>query len=277
MGFRLDPSDDVRRQVRMLLGAECAAARRAARATDDAAVHAIRRHGRRSRALLRLARHTLHERDFTRLNHAWRDIGRLLAPLRDHCALCTCLTAIRQRYPERLAQLEVPRPAEPGARARAFRKVRTSLARLWRRLRDLECRGGWRRVIAGHMRTLAACAEAQEHLGAGDHAERRHEWRKRVKDARHQTHLLARLGPGVLIHLETAWDRLGDALGREQDVVLTCRWLAARRDQAAAAFLQAGMCWLRHLRGRTAHTARGLPPHRRTLRHLLKGGRRKPA
>lgn len=274
MAFRLDPRRAAAKQVRSRLCDECDAALRAARIGDDDAVHAIRRHGKRSRALLRLAQGMMSKRERRRIAHAWRDIGRLLAPLRDHRALSDGLVAVRRRYPERLAALALPAPRAPAGRARIVRQARAALTRLRQRLATLRPHGGWRAVSRGHVRALVACAKAWTDAVDSDDHELRHTWRKRVKDAAHQTHLLARLASGLLDHLEGAWDRLGDALGAEQDAVLLARWLEPRHDHAALAYRQATLTWLTHLRRRTARATRGLPPARHLMRLVLRRGRR---
>src|SRR5688572_13438335 len=78
VGFRLDPATSLRRQATILLDEELVAARRAAGSGEVDAIHAIRQHGKRSRALLRLVRPALRKKHFSCANHAWRDIGRSL-------------------------------------------------------------------------------------------------------------------------------------------------------------------------------------------------------
>jgi CHAD domain-containing protein len=272
VAFRLDPAAGLPRQVLALLDEEVATARRAARGGGTAAVHAIRQHGKRSRALLRLVRPTLSGKRFTRINHAWRDVGRMLSAVRDRTAIADCLEALHKRYPEDIGagavvELRIHLPLiGPAHMGRVIGQAHRALTTLRHHLRDLRWRGGWSKAIKGHRDALEACHAARRRALVRQDAAERHEWRKRVKDVRYQTHLLGDLCPGVLGQLEDAWDRLGTALGRENDLVMTCAWLASLRGPpSAAVLLRAGQRWLRHLRRRSNRLAREIAVEPRLL------------
>ncbi|MBA3699472.1 MAG: CHAD domain-containing protein [Planctomycetes bacterium] len=276
MGFRLDPTKDLHQQVRVVLDAEWLAARRAARTGDDDAVHAIRRHGKRSRALLRLVRPALTDKGFTEVNRAWRDIGRLLSAARDHRVIADCLTALVRRYPEDIpgstltAMRRLLPVITPTQRLTMMRRVRAALDRLRPRLRHLHGSGGWSKAVDGHIHTLKACRSARLHVARRGTAAHRHTWRKRVKDTSYQTHLLARLCPGMFAKLEQAGDDLGGLLGRENDLVMTCGWLTSLHDpNTSTAMLRAARRWLRHLRRDSNRVAEPLTTQPRRMRMLL--------
>ena len=276
MGFRLDPAAGLPRQVLALLAEEIATARRAARRADAAAIHAMRQNGKRSRALLRLVRPTLSRKCFRRMNHAWRDAGRMLCAARDRTVIADCLDALRERYPEDLcvgsvAEVEAHLPRITSAQMRtAVDNALEALTTLRHRLRDLRCRGGWSKAIDGHRDTLEACRTVQRRALDRQDAAERHEWRKRVQVVRYQTHLLGDLCPGLLGPLEDTWDRLGTALGHENDLVMTCAWLASLRASLdVAAWLRAGRRWLRHLRCRNDHLAREIMVQPRVIGDVL--------
>lgn len=262
--FILDPAADPQDQVRDLLEQECTAARRALRTAN--AVHAIRRHGKRSRALLRLIRPGLRKKHFKSLNRAWRDIGRLLAPARDRAVIADCLAGLSahrldEATSKRAVVLRRNLPRIDRARMQAtLHQVQVALDGLPPCLRRVVCTGGWPTIIAGHAQALAACQEAGQRARGHHGAARRHEWRKRVKDVRYQTHLLRRFSPAVLRRLEKAWDRLGDHLGAENDLVTTHRWIvglpgAAQETTVAEAVRRA----LQRLRRRSDRAAGRLP------------------
>lgn len=262
--FMLDPAAELQGQVRTLLEKECAAARRRLWTTD--AVHAVRQNGKRSRALLRLVRPGLQKKHFKPLNRAWRDIGRLLAPARDRTVINDCLTGLRKRYPEQVSNTtlallrgHLPRISRSQMQA-TLRQVEVALDALGPRFSRLVCAGGWPTAITGHAQALDACRTGQRRVAEHNNAARRHEWRKRIKDVRYQTHVLRRFSPGTLVHLEKAWDRLGALLGEENDLVMTRRWIAGLPTVTrSAAVGDAAQQWLRHLRRRTDLAAECLP------------------
>lgn len=263
-GYELDPADDLQDQVRAILNRECTAARRELWAAD--AVHAVRQHGKRSRALLRLVKPGLRKKHFRRMNHAWRDIGRLLAPARDHSVINDCLTRLQKRYPELLTtgtlvmlQRQLPRITRSHMQA-TLCQVQVALNELCPLLRRLSCDGSWSTVITGHTHALDACRTAQRRVAEHNHATRRHEWRKRIKDVRYQTRLLRHLSPGMLTQVEKVWERMGDLLGAENDLVMTRRWIAGLpAGKRRSAIGEAAQQWLRHLRRRTDRAAERLP------------------
>jgi CHAD domain-containing protein len=211
----------------------------------DEAVHQARKRFRRIRSALRLVRDGLGERYRTE-NRRYRDLGRTLADPRDRRVLLQTLDGLLERHAE---VLEAP------ARA-AFAALREELA--------VRHRQSMQRVAGADEADLDVIAELAAARAAVDgwrfegseddgmrllerglrrvyrrgralrrEAERRasietlHEWRKRVKDLRHQLELLAPGRRAPVGSRASELHRLSDQLGDDHDLALLQREAAA--------------------------------------------------
>ncbi len=274
MDFHLVAGRGLKSQVRRLLADQCALALRAAQGRVADPVHVIRTCGKRSRALLRLVRPAVKKQVFKRTNHAWRDIGRLLSADRDRTVARACLVEIRKRQATALSTATVraalsalagqtsgspPTPAKKTL-AKSLRIVRRDLKALRKHLRTLPLESAWSHVVAGFSRGQAAWVRSSRlalHARAGTTA--RHTWRKRTKDLRHQAQLLEPLAPTLCAPRAAGWKELGDRLGKEQDVALTCQHLAGMRPAITTRpVLAAAYRWQRELRRASNRLAKRL-------------------
>jgi hypothetical protein len=238
MAFRLHPHQPLAKQVRALLVQACDAAldALARRPPDDRAVHEVRRCGKRSRALLRLVRDGLPRAVFERENRAWREVGRRLAGLRDSEVRAESVERLRRRYadliPESTAaavhhQLEPHRHRHLATLPRATADLRRLLEKTRRRQARLPLEATWDLLIDGHIATYRRARDRRHQARRRPSAARRHEWRKRVKDLRHQVHLLQVLWPEMMEVHDQAWDRLAEVLGLEHDLHVLARCVAS--------------------------------------------------
>lgn len=194
------------------------------------AVHDVRKRLKKVRAVLRLARSEIGEALYARENVRYRDLGRLLAPvrdshtrlvaarglldghraLRDHAAFRdveTLLQAERSEHAARFAGGEVRRRALSALREAegrpsewplddpSFESLRPGLLRIYRQ---------------GRARMEAACAEPSP--------DRFHDWRKRAKYLGYQLRILEPAWPAVLKSTTEALRDMTALLGEAHDL-----------------------------------------------------------
>ena len=225
------PSDSLRRiAVEQIEGAVTQLQR-----SDDLneGIHEARKHFKRVRALLRLARGALPEETYASENMHFRDLGRLLSPVRDSAVYIETLDQIRK-----------------GSRAliadEAFLHLRTRLVREHRAvlyeyaqdeqrqksliasLKGAKSRvNGWRFIEsefslfkAGLRRIYRRGRDERAAAYSQPTTERFHAWRKRVKYLWYHLQILQPLWPAQLKAMERECDRLADLLGDEHDLAV---------------------------------------------------------
>jgi CHAD domain-containing protein len=178
-------------------------------ALEEDAVHEMRKALKRLRALVRLLRAELGEEVFARENAALRDTGRRLSAARDSEVMLATLDALCEQAGRKLAR----RPGVAALRA-ALDVEHTRMERLT--LGDHALRGrvlgemlsfrdralAWRlrergaRLVEPGLTRVYRQGRRRFHTAAGAKKSERirtmHEWRKRVKDLRHQAEILRR-------------------------------------------------------------------------------------
>lgn len=209
--YRLEPGESCDEGIRRILTERVDAA--IALLTDqtndrDKAIHETRKGLKRVRAALRLIRDELGQEIYQRENWCYRDIGRMLAALRDSAVLVETLdgivtrrsgelpddafAAIRQQLVERQMRIR----HELLYEATAADDAATLLAEARTRIPDLPIahsdfrayRGGLHRVYRrGRRRMRLAYAHPDP--------ERFHDWRKRVKYLWHHLEILYPMAP----------------------------------------------------------------------------------
>lgn len=235
MKYQLDPNCSLRVAVGDAARAQLdAALNRARRGDGAAAVHALRTHCKKLRALLRLVRDGMPD-CFREENAAFRDAARLLAPLRDesvvlrtHDALLSSFGGaiavpaardVRERLELRLAGADAPALAEQIEALLAEVAARLEAAR--DRIARWHLHGSDARIIyCGMKRTYRRARRTRAAaLGSADSA-RFHEWRKRVKYHWYHLRLVSALCAGRLDERERQMDRLGKLLGEAHDLAV---------------------------------------------------------
>lgn len=200
---------------------------------DSAALHRCRVHVKRARALARVG-HACAPGLSSVFNDTARTLMRQLAHARDLAALGEAArAATRKSGGKRRAalravaeQLETERLAAPPVdvgSARTALKDLLALAMVWPEASPRQIKRGAKRVVR---RDRAAYAKGR----SSKRPQRRHQWRKRAKDRYFAAELMRHAWP--MARRRKLSERLGDALGKERDVLLLMDRLqdAAGRD-----------------------------------------------
>jgi CHAD domain-containing protein len=250
MAYRLSmaPDVDVPSSVRACAREQLAGAvRRLEGAERDpvTAVHEARKHLKKTRALLRLARPALGTRAYRAENAALRDAALALSLARD--------ADVRVQTVEKLAEHGVGRlPADVFDALRDALAVEAArgldgdggavrtLAPVIEQLRAAELRvdawpldgADWDTLVAGSARAYARGRTAFAIARRTPEAELLHAWRKRAKDLWYHQRLLAPAWPAVLeVHAEQA-HTLSELLGDDHDLAVLSERLATDEDAA---------------------------------------------
>lgn len=206
------------------------------------AVHDSRRSIKKVRALLRLVKGELPQRIFEFENKSMRDTGRLLSEIRSAQGILNAAETIQGLYSDLLAPGTFAGMVERLARRRdhiersleeeptELRRVVRGLERAYhryaswptdpeaRQVYGLGIRDSYEAIRPGLGITYddgrRSMVQAYERGDPGDF----HEWRKRVKDLRHQMEFLAPLWPEVVVGTAMTLERLGDLLGEDNDL-----------------------------------------------------------
>lgn len=195
-------------------------------------VHGARKRGKRVRAVLRLVRPGLGT-DYRSANIAVRDVGRLLAPIRDAHALLGTFDALTSGTDEeRAADLF-------GVRAGLARRARAATAAIAAddaaiveaaailgsvrdQIDDWSLDDGFGAIGPGLRATYRYGRQGFRNAVVQPTPEALHEWRKSAKYLWHQAQLLAPAAPSILDSFADALHTLADTLGDDHDLVVLC-------------------------------------------------------
>lgn len=230
MAYQLDGDTSLRRALRVAARRQLA---RAARDLDtlpeEEAVHALRKHCKKMRALLRLVRRDA-EALYRAENAHYRALADTLAASRDAVSLRDALLQLPAagRFPHICAFLEA-RIAPTGDQAlqTAAELLRQGRARVddWP-LVPLN----WRSARRGYRRSYRRARNAMRQAFTDATPEHFHEYRKRVKDQWYHTRLLEDKFPAALQGRRRPLKTLAQALGDCHDLQLL-RGLLAREGE----------------------------------------------
>jgi CHAD domain-containing protein len=218
------------------------------------AVHESRKSIKRVRALLRLVRGELPERVFAFENKSLRDTARLLAEIRAAQGVVDAVSSIQDLYGDLLAKgtfvelgerlsrrrdlTELKALEDPNLIGRVVRSLERAFNRYQTWPTDPEAREVYGLGIRDSVEAMSpgltktydtgrqAMVQAYRRTAPGDF----HDWRKRVKDMRHQMEFLTPLWPEVVIGMAITLKRLGDILGEDNDLAELLRLLRDRPD-----------------------------------------------
>ncbi len=242
--------------------------RTGSRSADPAElVHEARKAIKRMRALARLLRDELGEREFARVNDSLRSAGRRLAGSRDADVRLATLRELIERHPRALAssrwpsngdgpgregirrleeqlqreRLKSSRPSDIDEVLADIAAMRDQLAR-WS-LVDIDfdtLSPGLRRIYREGRHRYARCAHGHghghrhrhrhehEHEHEHEHDEQDvHDWRKRVKSLYYALDMLGAKKTKGARRATRRADRLGDLLGSEHDLWMLCAYVEA--------------------------------------------------
>ena len=198
------------------------------------AVHQVRMHLKKIRAALRLIRSVLGERHEAQTS-ALRDAARLLSACRDDEVLLATfdrlsaklpqtersgLAAVREGLVERWTAAMQVCPADRVRWLLALIRLR-SVLRPWPAVRGAAVASGW---TDGFKRARKSWRELAENC----HADRVHEWRKRVKTHWYHSRLLRTFTPDASRHRRRQLRDLSDMLGDFHDLELLRDHLASQ-------------------------------------------------
>ena len=216
--------------LRRVIADELASAVERLRGADDEdrakAVHEARKHIKKTRAALELARGALDKATQRSLRAALRDTAQGLAGQRDADVMLETLDGLARQAAGQLPastfeelRVAVAERARAGGAVADTAAAADALSAVARQVAALpldDC--SWRTVRASVSRTYAAGLSEWESLGGDPAGEARHEWRKRVKALWYHHRLLRPVWPAVMDAYIEELDRLGDNLGREHDL-----------------------------------------------------------
>ena len=236
MAYRLDPTLGTASELRRVLADQLGAAGAKLRVEGGPgaeAIHDVRKHLKKARSALRLARGDLGRGVARHANAVLRDCGQELASQRDADSMVE--TAERLRAPGEEAgpasrtavdalhaaladRAEAARVGEGTVRVTG---VALELDRLDRWLALVVPQAeGWEALAPGVRRQYGRGADALGSLGDAPTDEQLHEWRKRAKDLWYHLRLLRDLWPEVVKPEVKAASHLADLLGDDHDLAV---------------------------------------------------------
>ena len=206
------------------------------------AVHESRKSIKRVRSLLRLVRGELPDQIYEFEDESLRDTARLVAEIRSAQGALDAANSIQSLYGDLLAEgtfsdlirrlarrrdlTELNAVEDPNLIGRVVRSLERAHNRYgsWptdpeaREVYGLGIRDSFEAAGPGLSATYGTgrqtMVRAYQRSAPGDF----HEWRKRVKDMRHQMEFLAPLWPEVVVGTAMTLDRLGNILGEDNDL-----------------------------------------------------------
>lgn len=219
-----------------------------------AAVHESRKSMKRVRALLRLVRGELPEKIYEFENESLRNTARLLSEIRSARGVLDAAWSIQSLYGDLLAEgtfadlihrlsrrrdlTELKALEDPNLIGRVIRGLERAHHRYgsWptdpeaREVYGLGIRNSFSAVSPGLSATFGQGRQAMVRAYERSDARDFHEWRKRVKDMRHQMEFLAPLWPEVVVGTAMTLERLGNLLGEDHDMAELLGLLETRPD-----------------------------------------------
>jgi excisionase family DNA binding protein len=203
-------------------------------AERETAVHNARKSCKQIRALLRLVRDVLGDKVYHTENTFYRDISRLLAPIRDSAVMVealdqlilaraadlplTSFAASRDRLAARHAELSQTLLNEQCVMEQVAERMVNGRARL-QQLSFTNATDDFTTLAAGLRRVYGDGRRAMNHAYASNNPHLFHEWRKQVKYLWHQLELLQPIWPAILGSLISDLHHLSDFLGQAHDLV----------------------------------------------------------
>ena len=207
-------------------------------------IHESRKHFKRIRAVLRLARGALPGKTYRRENTFYRDQGRILSPVRDSAVYIETFDRLRGRYGARMTGSSFTRLRH--ALERSHLTLLNNLARepqqltaIVDSLHDARSRvddwsfreGKFAPFAPGLQRTYARGRAELRVACKRPTTENFHAFRKRVKYLWYHMQILRPVWPGPVGALARECDRLADRLGDEHDLAMLLQSSQVRKPQ----------------------------------------------
>ena len=235
MKFTLIPEEAPSHSLRRIAVEQIEGAISQLQRSDDLneAIHEARKHFKRVRALLRLARGSLPAETYLSENQYFRDLGRLLSPVRDSAVYIETLDQIRNSSrilvaEEAFLHLRERMENEHRAVLNEFAQDEQRQKSLIASLQNARLRvTNWRFIESefflfkeGLQRIYGRGRDERATAYSRPTTESFHAWRKRVKYLWYHMQILQPLWPAQLKAMERECDRLADVLGDEHDLAV---------------------------------------------------------
>lgn len=204
-----------------------------------ASIHEARKDLKKLRSVLRLIREELGREVYRTENQRYRDAGRELGQSRDAEVKAETLSALRERFGEKLPsdladawlfalereRDEIVARASSGDAEPLVAEIEAGLEVIsaWHLEDD-----SWGLVEAGLVRNYSHGRRAMRRTRSDPVAENVHEWRKRTKDLWYQLRILRNAWPPVISEMAAAAHQLAELLGDHHDLAVLAEDLAAR-------------------------------------------------
>ena len=259
MGYVFKQQESIATNMNRILSEEVRSALEALGNPGEAtgeAIHSVRKRIKKIRALFRLVRSELKEKDFKRVNAFYRSIGQQLSSLRDATVMIKTLDKLRQAQPtsvspkvfttlhkallvqqEQAANAFFDDPTQLGGVIQAFEQASQRVSCFSKRHK------GFRLLapnLKGIYRRARKALKVATHKPSIDHL---HELRKEIKTLWYHTRLLQPIWSGLFKAYEHEFGRLGELLGDDHDFgvmaqVIESDRLLVRSQQTKEALLQ---------------------------------------
>jgi CHAD domain-containing protein len=246
MAYRLDPTLGTAPELRRVLADQLGVAVEKLRVEggpDAEAIHDVRKHLKKARSALRLARGDLGRGVVRHANAVLRDCGQELSSQRDADAMVETAERLREPAEEagptsrtavdalHRAVAERADAERTGAGSVRVTGVAVELDRLDRWLALVAPQAeGWEALAPGVRRQYGRGADALASLGDAPTDEQLHDWRKRAKDLWYHLRLLRDLWPESIKPLVKAASHLADLLGDDHDLAVLAALLRPDED-----------------------------------------------
>lgn len=193
-------------------------------------IHSVRKRVKKIRALFRLVRSELKQKDFKRANSHYRMIGHMLSPLRDATVMIKTVEKLRQTYPDTfspnlLATLRKALDHKQDQVAQEFFKDGNKIQQVADAFRHAQRTGP---TLSKHHTSFAVFKpnmkaiyrqgrKALQVATQEPSSHHFHELRKEVKTIGYHTRLLLPVWPGLFTAYSQELERLGELLGDDHD------------------------------------------------------------
>src|SRR5262245_25641294 len=235
MSFELKPDESLRKGIRRIVRKQMDEALEYLtgphKGPRDEAVHEARKCLKKVRAVLRLVRPAIGEKNYRKENTCFRDAGRPLTEVRDAKIFIETLDRLAEHFKEHIVGRsfgDARQGLHDNLRAvrkrvldeqHAFAVVAEAVRQARGRIKSwADVPNKWAAVGEGLEDVYRRAGDAHADAAADPTVEKLHEWRKQAKYLRYQLEILRPLWPERMEELANEADRMGDLLGDDHDL-----------------------------------------------------------
>jgi CHAD domain-containing protein len=237
MAFELKPDESLRKDIRRIVRNQMDDALEYLtgphKGSRDEAVHGARKSSKKIRAVLRLVRPVIGEKNYREANMCFRDAGRPLTEVRDAKIYVEALDQLAEHYKEHIAGQsfgDARRALQDNLRAvrtrvldeqNAFVVVAEAVRQARERIKSwVDLPNKWAAVGDGLKDMCRRAGDAHGDAVVDPTIEKLHEWRKQTKYLRYQLEILRPLWPERMEELADEADQMGELLGDDHDLAM---------------------------------------------------------